>query len=214
MNCANGRMQSETYAKKAYAEKKNWSKEASILNIRAAHLGDAQTVYGIYQRSPDYFGMLGTDLPTAREVEVELGLALMDSRRHIELIEHSGQVVGLLDWKEAYPERQDVTVNLLLLIPEQRGSGLGSRVMWDLESRLPAGTARLMASVLGVNPAGARFWEQLGYQFAIDARPVMTWYAKNLHSTVNTPRLRVLPVAPASSAELQQVPLAHTDQCG
>ncbi|MDO4262987.1 MAG: GNAT family N-acetyltransferase [Deinococcus sp.] len=151
------------------------------MNIKTAHLGDAQAVYRVYRDSPDYFQMLGTEIPTAAEVELELGLALMDPRRHVELIEHGGKVVGLLDWKEAYPEPQDMTVNLLLLSPAQRGTGLGSRVMWDLESRLPANTARLMASVLGENPAGARFWERLGYRFAVDARPVMTWYAKPLH---------------------------------
>lgn len=150
------------------------------MKTKTAHLGDAQALYRVYCDSPDYFQMLGTEIPTAAEVELELGLALMDRRRHVELIEHGGQVVGLLDWKEAYPEPQDVTVNLLLLAPEQRGTGLGSRVMWDLESRLPRGTARMMASVLGENPAGARFWARLGYRFAVDARPVMTWYAKPL----------------------------------
>lgn len=150
------------------------------MKTKTAHLGDTQALYAVYRDSPDYFQMLGTEIPTAAEVELELGLALMDRRRHVELIEHGGQVVGVLDWKEAYPEPQDVTVNLLLLTPPQRGSGLGSRVMWDLESRLPSSTARLMASVLGENPAGARFWERLGYRFAVDARPVMTWYAKPL----------------------------------
>ncbi|GHG07316.1 hypothetical protein GCM10017783_19860 [Deinococcus piscis] len=150
------------------------------MKTKTAHLGDAQALYRVYRDSPDYFQMLGTEIPTAAEVELELGLALMDPRRHVELIEHGGQVVGVLDWKEAYPEPQDVTVNLLLLTPGQRGTGLGSRVMWDLESRLPPSTARLMASVLGENPAGARFWERLGYRFAVDARPVMTWYAKPL----------------------------------
>ncbi|WP_261663114.1 GNAT family N-acetyltransferase [Deinococcus sp. Marseille-Q6407] len=159
------------------------------MNIKTAHLGDAQALYTTYRNSPDYFRMLGTAIPTASEVELELGLALMDRRRHVELIEHEGEIVGVLDWKEAYPEPQDVTVNLLLLNPAQRGAGLGSRVMWDLESRLSAGTSRLMASVLGENPAGARFWERLGYHFAIDARPVMTWYAKPLEESAARPAL-------------------------
>ena len=50
--------------------------------------------------------------------------------------------------------------------------------MQDLEARLPPGTTRVLASVLGNNPRGARFWERQGYTFALDARPVMTWYAK------------------------------------
>lgn len=152
------------------------------MRIRSAHLGDAQALHRIYQASPDYFRMLGTDIPTISEVETELGLALMDASRHVELIEHHDRAAGVLDWKVAYPDSADVTVNLLLLRPDERSAGLGSRVMWDLESRLPSETRRLMASVLGENPAAARFWERLGYEFAVDARPIMTWYAKPLHA--------------------------------
>ena len=177
-----------------------------MLRIRTAHLADAPALYATYQNSPDYFARLGTALPTAREVEFELGLALMDPRRHVELIElvelpvgtredaqtgdgteaggsaaaGGNQVIGLLDWKEAYPEPSDVTINLLLLSPEYRGAGLGTQVMRDLERRAPGSATRLMASVLGEHPTGVSFWEKLGYAFAIDARPAMTWYAKPL----------------------------------
>ncbi len=55
----------------------------------------------------------------------------------------------------------------------------------DLEpSRLQTGhaTPRLLASVLGENPRAVAFWKRLGFSFATDARPVMTWYAKPLGS--------------------------------
>lgn len=39
---------------------------------------------------------------------------------------------------------------------------------------------RLLASVLGENPRAVAFWQRLGFSFATDARPVMTWYAKPL----------------------------------
>ena len=52
--------------------------------------------------------------------------------------------------------------------------------MQQLEARLPPGTRRVLASVLGDNPRGARFWERLGYTFELDARPSMVWYAKRL----------------------------------
>lgn len=56
----------------------------------------------------------------------------------------------------------------------------------DLEpTRLQAGhaTPRLLASVLGENPRAVAFWQRLGFSFATDARPVMTWYAKPLGSS-------------------------------
>ena len=55
----------------------------------------------------------------------------------------------------------------------------------DLGSpRLQTGHAapRLLASVLGENPRAVAFWQRLGFSFATDARPVMTWYAKPLGS--------------------------------
>ena len=41
---------------------------------------------------------------------------------------------------------------------------------------------RLLASVLGENPRAVAFWQRLGFRFATDARPVMTWYAKPLQA--------------------------------
>ncbi len=55
----------------------------------------------------------------------------------------------------------------------------------DLEPlNLATGPAppRLLASVLGENPRAVAFWQRLGFSFATDARPVMTWYAKPLGS--------------------------------
>ena len=39
---------------------------------------------------------------------------------------------------------------------------------------------RLLAGIYGENPGAVRFWERLGYHFAVDARPVLAWYAKEL----------------------------------
>lgn len=149
--------------------------------ISKAHLSDAAALHRIYEGSPDYFALLGTEEPTAQETELELGLALMDSRRHVELIRCGGEAAGLLDWKEAYPEPQDVTLNLLLLTPAHRRAGLGSAALQDLEGRLQGTAARrLMASVLGENPDAAHFLQRLGYRLAVHAGPAITWYAKPL----------------------------------
>lgn len=147
-------------------------------HARPARLADSPLVHRLYSCAPEYFEMLGTPCPTPADVETELGLALMDERRHVELLEIGGECVGLLDWKAHYPNQADVTVNLVLIDAAQRGRGLGRKVIRGLEARLPQGTERVLASVLGHNPVAARFWEQLGYVFAVDARPVMSWYAK------------------------------------
>ena len=120
-----------------------------------------------------------------------------------------GEPIGSLDYKLDFPEPGDVTINLLLIRGDLQSSGLGQRVVRTLEARLketraaPAGhdartgqaqaadlepptlrtghaAPRLLASVLGENPRAVAFWKRLGFSFATDARPVMTWYAKPL----------------------------------
>ena len=39
----------------------------------------------------------------------------------------------------------------------------------------------MLASIYGDNPRARKFWERLGYQFAIDAKPLLVWYAKELN---------------------------------
>lgn len=39
---------------------------------------------------------------------------------------------------------------------------------------------RILASIYGQNPRAERFWSSLGYSFAIDAKPLLDWYAKTL----------------------------------
>jgi GNAT superfamily N-acetyltransferase len=80
-----------------------------------------------------------------------------------------------------------ITPNRLVLIAEDvQSSGFGSKIVENLEERLNDGTfaprrvRRLLAGIYGENPGAVKFWERLGYHFAVDARPVLAWYAKEL----------------------------------
>jgi ribosomal protein S18 acetylase RimI-like enzyme len=109
--------------------------------------------------------------------------------------------IGSLDYKLDFPEPGDVTINLLMIRGDLQSSGLGHQVVRLLETRLRHAslgqsrheggsldaasssephTPRLLASVLGENPRAVAFWRRLGFSFATDARPVMTWYGKPL----------------------------------
>jgi hypothetical protein len=50
----------------------------------------------------------------------------------------------------------------------------------ELEARLKGHAKRVLVSIYGQNPRAERFWKSLGYAFAIDAKPVLDWYAKAL----------------------------------
>lgn len=154
-------------------------REAQTLNVTPLALHHAPLLHTLYAAAPGYFALLGTRVPSLREVERDVEIALLDPRRRLELLyDDAGELVGSLDCKADYPEPGDLTINLLLIREDRQSQGLGRQAVRDLEARVRPGTSRILASVLGDNPRGARFWERLGYTFARDARPVMTWYAK------------------------------------
>jgi GNAT superfamily N-acetyltransferase len=164
---------------------------------RAARDDDAHLVHALYLATPDYFDLISIPVPTRAEVRTELAAAERDERRHVELVLErerppvgdadalydavsDGWVVAYLDYKIDYPELGDATVNLLLVHGELHDRGIGRLAVRDLEARLGGSVRRVLASIYGRNPTARRFWEGLGYTFAIDARPVLDWYAKSL----------------------------------
>lgn len=159
------------------------------MNVTPLALHHAPLLHALYEGTPGYFRLLGTAVPTPQEVRRDVEIALGDPRRRLELLnDESGELVGSLDYKLDFPEPGQVTLNLLLIREGRQSQRLGEQAVRDLEARLPRGTTRVLAGVLGDNPRGARFWERLGYRFSLDARPVMTWYAKDLVPPTGTPR--------------------------
>lgn len=151
------------------------------LSFTPLTLASAPLLHGLYQDTPGYFQLLGGHVPSVGEVERDVETAQHDPRRHLELLlSPQGELIGSVDYKTDYPEPGDLTINLLLIRQGEQGRGWGKLAARQLERRYAPSKRRVLASVLGDNPRGARFWERLGYRFALDARPAMTWYAKEL----------------------------------
>lgn len=181
------------------------SESTSIVKIhtRAVDQSDAGIVHELYSASPGYFEIISIPVPTLAEVSTDLATTVADPRRYVELVliepglypagHEPGlspqplidpvsalEVAGYLDYKLDYPESGDATVNLLLVVPWLQSRGIGAACERDLEERLAGRAGRLLASIYGNNPRARRFWERLGYRFAIDAKPILDWYAKLL----------------------------------
>lgn len=165
---------------------------------RPATVDDAALVHALYEGTPAYFDIISIPIPTAAEVRTDLETAARDPRRHTELVllppEQPAEgvpvdpvtgrsVAGYLDYKLDYPEKDDATVNLLLVHADMQSMGIGRRCVRDLEGRLRGRAGRVLASIYGQNPRAQRFWQSLGYHFAIDAKPILDWYAKELSDT-------------------------------
>ena len=150
------------------------------LHTRPATVIDAEYVFNLYCGAPHYFELLSAPLPTLPEVERELEAAAQDPKRCTQLLLDNGRTVGYLDYKLDYPEPGDATVNLLLIPEALQSRGYGRRFIGLLEAGLQGRAKRVLASIYGSNLRAKRFWRSLGYRFAIDARPVLEWYAKEL----------------------------------
>jgi RimJ/RimL family protein N-acetyltransferase len=160
-----------------------------MLTTRPLAAHDAGLLHRLYGRAPRYFQLISAPMPLDLDVHRELETALDDPRRSVEFVLAPDEVepVGYLDLKYDYPGHGDATINLLLIAESHQSRGYGSLVVRDLEARLcdPAAAARrpvrrVLAGVFGHNPDAVRFWERLGYRYAIDARPILEWYAKDL----------------------------------
>lgn len=150
------------------------------LQGRPANLRDASLLFELYCATPKYFDVLSAPMPTQHEVTRELEIALQDPKRRVELLFEGSAIVGLLDYKLDYPDPGDATINLLLIRESEQSKGYGTTAMALLEGQLKGSSSRILASVYGGNVRAKKFWKKLGYEFAIDARPVVCWYAKAL----------------------------------
>lgn len=163
--------------------------------IRAGNNSDVKLVHGIYQKAPEYFEQISMPVPSVAEIETDISIAIVDERRTVELVlvdwnvpgvptdPVTGQtVVGYLDYTLDYPNEGDATVNLLLIRSDLQSRGIGRACARVLEQRLAGQARRLLASIYGSNPRARQFWQRLGYHFAIDARPMVEWYGKELRA--------------------------------
>lgn len=148
---------------------------------------EAERVHALYLGTPVYFDMLSIPLPSIDEVRTDLSIASTDARRTTEIVRAvvprsrpDPIDVAYLDMTLDYLRPGDATVNLLLVRGDLQRLGIGRSIVDDVLRRLEGRYRRVLASVYGRNPDARRFWTSLGFHFAIDAAPVLEWYAKRL----------------------------------
>jgi GNAT superfamily N-acetyltransferase len=88
--------------------------------------------------------------------------------------------VGALDLIRHFPERNEYIIGLLMLDPERRRAGLGTRIHDAVERwvRAEGGTA-LRLVVQEQNPDALRFWQRQGYE-VVEKGPQKTHGRKNV----------------------------------
>jgi GNAT superfamily N-acetyltransferase len=131
--------------------------------LRDLTRSDAAAVQAIYDRSGDYFRLIGTPAGDAVELWEGLPPEADPAKLSIHAVcdpEAVGVVALLRDW----PRPATWLIGLLLLEPAARGRGLGRRVVAELEARArAAGADRLRIAVIPGNDPALAFWQGLGF---------------------------------------------------
>lgn len=88
------------------------------------------------------------------------------------IYELEGRLVAVLDLVRDYPDRSTWWIGLLLLLPSERGSGLGRQIFEALLGWLRGeGAEKIGLGVVGENTAAQRFWERNGFQLIAERPP-------------------------------------------
>lgn len=131
-------------------------------------LAEAPALQRLCERCSDYFEMEegGPTPPDAAEhVLKNLPPRNTYADKHdIGIVAPDGELVGVVDLVRDCPAESEWWLGLLLLAPDARSAGLGSRVFREIERVIAAaGGTAIYLGVLEQNGAGQRFWRRHGF---------------------------------------------------
>jgi GNAT superfamily N-acetyltransferase len=131
-------------------------------------LADAPALQRLCERCSDYYEMDG-GTPTPPDAAEDVLKSLPPGKTHadkyvIGVAAPDGELVGVLDLIRDYPGEREWWLGLLLLKPDARTAGLGSRILRDVERVVAAaGGTVIHLGVLEHNASAERFWRRHGF---------------------------------------------------
>lgn len=150
---------------------------APPLTLRPLSAADAPELQTAYAAAADYFLRASSALPQAA---AELQQAAGEEGRFLLGIYLSGEMIGLLDLRLAYPEPFDVSIGLILLAEGQRRQGLGTWALRILEAWLARDTPTeaVLVAVPAQDHAAQAFFLANGYTFTGQSTRVLVGSAR------------------------------------
>ena len=137
----------------------------------AADLGRVEAIYGA---AADYLALESglTPAEAARAFFEDRPPASVEVPLKFGIVGDGGELVAIGDLAFDYPERGDVYLGLLLLVPAARGAGLGSAILSEIQRfARQRGAARLLLGVIDDNARARAFWERQGFKQAQTSGP-------------------------------------------
>jgi ribosomal protein S18 acetylase RimI-like enzyme len=137
------------------------------LTTAALDAASADRLADFCRRATDFFELVG-GVPggpeTAADILGPLPAHITPGTIRRFGLERDGDLIGVLELLEGYPTPEVWYIGLLVLVPEERRSGLGSRVWAGVRDWIRARGGALVRLIVQQQNAGARtFWEGCGF---------------------------------------------------
>ncbi|MBS1180353.1 MAG: Acetyltransferase, N-acetylglutamate synthase [Proteobacteria bacterium] len=135
---------------------------------------DLDSVEAVYCRAADYLALESglTPAEAAHAFFEDRPPASIEVPLKFGIVGDGGELVAIGDLAFDYPERGDVYLGLLLLVPAARGAGLGSAILSEIQRfARQRGAARLLLGVIDDNTRARAFWERQGFKLAQTSGP-------------------------------------------
>ena len=141
---------------------------------------DASRLQPVYEAAADYFEDLGEVSVPSSMAERTLLEAANTPGRHIMGITLDGDLIGVLDFRLGYPAAEVAQLGLILLVPEQRGRGLGSLALdiWETWLEVQTPIRQVRAAVPAHLRRAQRFFLRREYHFTGEAYRVQVGEAQ------------------------------------
>jgi RimJ/RimL family protein N-acetyltransferase len=142
--------------------------ESARIEALLLRSGNEALLQHVFVRAADYFQrVVGAAGPAPDAAEQEIAACARTEGRDVALLSlrESGEPVGVIGWWRGNPEPDTALLGMLLLVPEQRGAGLGREAVTGLEGWLVGqGVRRLRTAVGAAALAEHRLLRSLGFQ--------------------------------------------------
>lgn len=150
-------------------ESTNFSLELPAYSVKRLVPKDAEVLQQLYEQCTEF--ALLTDgqppLPTAAREEFDAvpeGKTTQD-KYIFGLFDPDDILVGMIESIRYYPDNETWWLGLMMLAPEQRGQGLGSKFYRAFERWVSSqGVPRISLSVVEANESGLQFWKKMGFE--------------------------------------------------
>lgn len=142
--------------------------DVGVLPVRRLSELDTQILQQLHDECTDFHLLTMGEGPAptqAKELFTECPPGKTRADKHLfGFFAPKGQLVGVVELMEDYPEPSTWYIGLMMLHPSWRGRGLGKQILKWLTGQLAAKqVCHLCLAVLDVNPRGKKFWEANGF---------------------------------------------------